>query len=155
MKKEKEKGHLCCVIQAKGGMMTKDIMNFYRRNRYYPGLTGAVVLGDDHVLLILEGHSDMVIDKFLDITSTFRAYIEIISTGSLIDDKRTFNSWDFGMNSSTKKDEGLINEINQEEVSSINKIMRGEGPENLLTRSIKAFLLKGETNDCNKFWENS
>ena len=157
MEKQNEKGHLCCIIQGKGNVTSEDIMEFYRRNRYYPGLTGAVVLGEDHILLVLEGQSSVVVEKFMEMTSSFKAFIEILSTGSLFNNKRTFNSWDFGLNIANKNGVGgkLVKEMNQEEVSTLTKILNDELEPNFLTRSVKSFLLKGQKTDRKNLLEEN
>lgn len=146
MDKKNEKGHLCCILQGEGLIEGYDIMNYYQENRYYPGLTGAVVLCEKHILLVLEGPTKVVIQKFMELTDTHKAFIQIISTGPFINGERLFNSFDFGLRIESAEGKKLVTEHNQEEISSLKKIMSEKTNGNPLRKFIRTFLSRGYLN---------
>jgi hypothetical protein len=152
--KKNERGHLCCILQGEGLIQGYDIVNYYQENRYYPGLTGAVVLGENHILLVLEGPTKLVIQKFMELTESHKAFIQIISTGPFINDERLFNSFDFGLRIETSEGKKLVTEHNQEEISSLKKIMNEKTNGNPLRKFIRTFLSKGHVN-INEFRKES
>jgi hypothetical protein len=157
MKSDNEKGHLCFIIQGSDGRAGIEIMEFYLQNRYYPGLTGAVVFYEGHVMVVLEGEGKIIVEKFMELTESIKAFIEIISSGPLFDEQRTFNSWDLGHSITTggKAEKQLVMEINQEDGSSLRKILNGESKNNKLTGFVRSFLMKGQESNYNKFWEGN
>jgi len=157
MEKRNEKGHLSFIIQGRESNFGLEIMNFYLNNRYFPGLTGAVVFNDKHVLVVLEGEAKMIVDKFMSLTNSVKAFIEVVSTGPLLEDKRSFNSWDLGLNvtNGESNEIKMVTETNQEEISSLSMILKGREEENDLKKFVKSFLLKGHKTNYNKFWEEN
>ncbi len=146
MKRDNERGHLCCIIQGEGIIKGYDILNYYQNNRYYPGLTGAVVLGEHHILLVLEGPNKVIIQKFIELTDNYKAFIQIISTGPFINGERLFHSFDFGLRIEQGEGKKLVTEHNQEEISSLKKIMSEKTAGNPLRKFIRTFLSKGYLN---------
>lgn len=152
--KKNERGHLCCILQGEGIIKGYDIIHYYQENRYYPGLTGAVVLGENHIMLVLEGPTKLVIQKFMELTETYKAFIQIISTGPFINGERLFNSFDFGLTIESREGSKLVTEHNQEEISSLKKIMNEKTNGNPLRKFIRTFLSKGYAN-INEFRRES
>jgi hypothetical protein len=135
-----EREYLCCVVQKTDMLNAYDAIDFYEANRYYPGLTGSVILCENQILVVLEGSKETIIKKFMEMTNSFKTFIQIVRSEPLINNKRTFNSWDLGINMTCEESKILITGINQEEVSSLNKIMQDKTEGNDLTEFIKSFL---------------
>ncbi len=154
MDKKNEKGHLCCIIQGDDLIEGYGITNYYQENRYYPGLTGAVVLCEQHILLVLEGPTQVVIQKFMELTESHKAFIQIISTGPFINGERIFSSFDFGLRIEEGDSKKLVTEHNQEEVSSLKRIMSERTNGNPLRKFIRTFLSRGYLN-INEFRRES
>jgi len=131
---------LCCIIQKTDIMNTYDAIDFYEANRYYPGLTGSVILCENQILIVLEGSRETIIKKFMEMTNSFKTFIHIVRSELLIDNKRTFNSWDLGINMTCEESKILITGINQEEISSLTKMMQEKTEGNELVEFIKSFL---------------
>lgn len=146
MDKNNEKGHLCCILQGEGLIEGYDIINYYQENRYYPGLTGTVVLCEQHILLVLEGPTKVVIQKFMELTDTHKAFIQIISTGPFVNGERLFNSFDFGLRIEGPEGKKLVTEHNQEEISSLKRILNEKTNGNPLRKFIRTFLSRGYLN---------
>ncbi len=135
-----EREYLCCIIQKTDMINAYDAIDFYEANRYYPGLTGAVILCENQILVVLEGSKETIIKKFMEMTHAFKTFIHIARSEQLVDNKRTFNSWDLGINMTCEENKVLITGINQEEISSLNKMMQEKTEGNELTEFIKSFL---------------
>ncbi len=135
-----EREYLCCIIQKTDMLNAYDAIDFYEANRYYPGLTGTVILCENQILIVLEGSKETIIKKFMEMTNSFKTFIHIVRSEMLTDNKRTFNSWDLGINMTCEESKVLITGINQEEISSLNKIMQEKNEGNDLADFIKSFL---------------
>ncbi len=141
-----EKGHLCCILQGEELIKEFGIMEYYKENRYYPGLTGAIVLCEKHVLLVLEGPAKLVIQKFMELTEKHSSFIQVVSTGPFIQGERLFNSFDFGLRIEGRDGNKLVTEHNHEEISSLREIMNERTRGNPLRKFIRAFLSNGDVN---------
>ncbi|HSZ24869.1 MAG TPA: hypothetical protein VK766_04080, partial [Cytophagaceae bacterium] len=70
----------------------------------------------------------------------------VVRSAPLIDNKRTFNSWDIGIRITCKEEMSLASGFNQEEISSLSKIIQDVKEENPLAAFIKSFLHNDHVN---------
>jgi hypothetical protein len=150
-----EREYLCCVIHHNTGIVSNyDIIHFFQKNRYYPGLTGAVLLCQNQTFVTIEGSSDTIIKKFMELTNLLKSYIQIVSSGPLIDQKRTFNSWNFWLNAQTEYEQRLLVDVNQEDISPLKRILSGQEGKNYITELIHSFLTNEQLN-YQDFWKGN
>jgi hypothetical protein len=95
---------------------------------------------------MLEGHTKTVIDKFMELTESHKAFIQIVSTGPFINNERLFSSFDFGLRIESAEGKKLVTEHNQEDISSLKKIMTEKTNGNPLRKFLRTFLTRGHVN---------